>query len=127
MPIWLVFCVGLRWLGRRMRNQRPGFDLRLQARFKTGRSLEKMGRPTAALDRYLEVVYAFLQEPKPDAEATVWFTRAAFAAAALQEAAGQWKEAANIYRRVTAAGVPAAVEARLRMERIRREHWAAFQ
>ena len=103
------------------------FDLRSQASFKVGRCLEKMGRANAALERYMEVVYAFLQEEQPPEEAAVWFTRAAFAAAALQEAAGQWKEAANIYRRVTAAGVPSAVEARLRMERIRREHWAAFQ
>jgi len=102
------------------------FDLRLQARFKTGRSLEKMGRPTAALDRYLEVVYAFLQEPKPDAEATVWFTRAAFSAAGLQEKAGRWNEAYNIYRRVSDSGVAAASEARARMTRIRQDHWNLF-
>ena len=62
---------------------------------------------TAALDRYLEVVYAFLQETKPDAEATVWFTRAAFSAAGLQEEAGRWNEAYNIYRRVSDSGVAA--------------------
>lgn len=101
-------------------------DLRLQARFKIGRCLEKMGRPTAALDRYLEVVYAFLEEPKPTPEATVWFTRAAFSAAGLQEKAGQWKEAFQIYRRVTNADVPAADEARARMARIRQDHWNLF-
>ena len=101
-------------------------DLRLQAGYKVGRCLEKMGRGTAALDRYMEVVYAFLQEEQPPAEAAVWFTRAAFGAAALQEAAGQWKEAAGVYRRVADSGVTAATEARLRMERLRREHWVAF-
>ena len=85
-----------------------------------------MGRPTAALDRYLEVVYAFLQEPKPDAEATVWFTRAAFSAAGLQEKAGRWNEAYNIYRRVSDSGVAAASEARARMTRIRQDHWNLF-
>ena len=101
-------------------------DLRLQAGYKVGRCLEKMGRATAALDRYMEVVYSFLQESRPLAEANVWFTRAAFGAAALQESAGHWKEAAGIYRRVADSGAPAAAEARVRMERIRQEHWVLF-
>mgnify|MGYP001765159503 CR=1 FL=1 len=101
-------------------------DLRLQAGYKVGRCLEKMGRAAAALDRYMEVVYSFLQETRPPAEANVWFTRAAFAAAALQENAGNWKEAAGIYRRVADSGTPSAAEARGRMERIRQEHWAVF-
>ncbi len=101
-------------------------DLRLQAGYKIGRCLEKMGRVPAALDRYMEVAYAFLQEAGPPPEATVWFTRAAFGAAALQERAGNWREAAGIYRRVADSGVPAAVEARDRMDRIRRDHWLLF-
>ncbi len=101
-------------------------DLHLQAGYKVGRCLEKMGRSTAALDRYMEVVYSFLQEEQPPAEAMVWFTRAAFGAAALQEGAGRWKEAVGIYRRVADSGVPAAAEARGRMERIRQEHWTLF-
>lgn len=101
-------------------------DLRLQAGYKIGGCLEKMGRATAALDRYMEVVYSYLQEEEPSAEATVWFTRAAFSAAALQERAGQWKKAAGIYRRVVESGVPAATEARDRMERIQRDHWVLF-
>ncbi len=101
-------------------------DLRLQAGYKVGRCLEKMGRATAALDRYMEVVYSFLQEAQPPAEANVWFTRAAFGAAALQENSGNWKEAAGIYRRVADSGAPAAAEARGRMERIRQEHWVLF-
>ncbi|HAL91911.1 MAG TPA: hypothetical protein DCM68_02665, partial [Verrucomicrobia bacterium] len=101
-------------------------DLRLQAGYKVGRCLEKMNRVPAALDRYMEVVYSFLQEEQPPAEAAVWFTRAAFGTAALQENAGRWKEAAGIYRRVADAGVPAAAEARGRTERIRQEHWVLF-
>jgi tol-pal system protein YbgF len=101
-------------------------DLRLQAGYKIGGCLEKMGRAAAALDRYMEVVYTYLQETRPPPEATVWFTRAAFAAAALQERAGRWREAVGIYRRVADAGVPAATEARDRMERIRRDHWVLF-
>ena len=101
-------------------------DLRLQAGFKIGRCLEKMGRAAAALDRYMEVVYSFLQESQPSAEANVWFTRAAFAAAALQENAGKWREAVGIYNRVAGSGTPAAAEARARLERIRQEHWTLF-
>ncbi len=100
-------------------------DLRLQAGYKVGRCLEKMGRAAAALDRYMDVVYAFLQEEAPPAEANVWFTRAAFGAAALQENAGRWPEAARIYGRVADSGVPAAAEARARMDRIRQEHWTS--
>ena len=101
-------------------------DLRLQAGFKVGRSLEKMKRSAAALDRYMDVVYSYLQEDRPPAEAAVWFTRAAYAAAAIQENAGRWKEAAGIYRRVAESAVPAAAEARGRMERIAKEHWVLF-
>jgi tol-pal system protein YbgF len=101
-------------------------DLRLQAGYKIGRCLEKMGRAAAALDRYMEGVYSYLQETRPPAEATVWFTRAAFGAAALQERTGNWKEAFGIYRRVADSGIPAAAEARDRMERIRKEHWNLF-
>ena len=85
-----------------------------------------MGRAAAALDRYMEVVYAFLQESQPPAEANVWFTRAAFAAAALQENAGKWREAVGIYNRVAGSGTSAAAEARARLERIRQEHWTLF-
>jgi len=105
---------------------RAPVDLRLQAGYKIGRCLEKMGRTAAALDRYMEVVYSFLQENKPPAEASVWFTRAAFGAAALQENAGRWKEVVNIYQRVADSGVAAAPEARDRLERVRKEHWVLF-
>jgi len=101
-------------------------DLRLQAGYKIGRCLEKMGRAAASLDRYMDVVYSFLQETGAPDEATVWFTRAAFAAAALQEHAGQWKKAVGIYGRVANSGVAAAPEARNRMDRIREDHWVLF-
>ena len=100
----------------------PG-DLALQARYKIGRCLEKLGNRTEALEQYLETAYSYLQEARPAAESAVWFTRAAFAAAALQERAGQWDAAVKTYRRVAGAGVPAAAEAESRIERIRQEHW----
>jgi TolA-binding protein len=105
---------------------RTPMDLRLQAGFKIGRCLEKMGRAAAALDHYMEVAYSYLQETRPPAAATVWFTRSAFAAAALQERAGKWREAVGIYGRVADSGVPAAAEAADRMRRIRNDHWILF-
>ena len=99
----------------------PG--LALQARYKIGRCLEKSGSATAALEQYLETAYLYLQESRPDPESAVWFTRAAFAAAALQERAEQWEAAVRTYRRVADAGVPAAAEALARIERLRARHW----
>lgn len=99
------------------------FDLSLQARYKIGRCMEKIGTAGTALERYLETMYLYLQEARPAPEATVWFTRAAFSAAALQERAADWTAALNTYRRVVEAGVPASAEAKARMGRIRNEHW----
>ena len=97
--------------------------LALQARYKIGRCMEKLGNRTEAVAQYLETVYLYLQESRPDAESAVWFTRAAFAAAALQERAGEWDAAAKTYRRVAEAGVPAGAEAANRLARLRAEHW----
>jgi tetratricopeptide (TPR) repeat protein len=99
-----------------------GDDLRLQAEFKLGRTQEKLGaeRRSEAFDHYLAVVYRWeaLREQgrRPDA---IWFTRAAFAAAALKEEDGRPREAAKIYERVSRAGVPAGEDARQRMEKLK--------
>ncbi len=97
--------------------------LALQARYKIGRCMEKLGNRTEAVAQYLETAYLYLQDPRPDAESAVWFTRAAFAAAALQERAGDWEAAAKTYRRVADAGVPASGEAANRLARLQSEHW----
>lgn len=101
-------------------------DMRLQAEYKMGRCLEKLNRLDAALEQYIDVVYAFLQEPQRTADGTVWFTRSAFAAAVLQERFENWKEAVAVYQRVIDAQVPSADEARVRVARIQREHWTLF-
>jgi TolA-binding protein len=98
-------------------------DLALQARYKIGRCLEKTGAAADALEQYLETAYLYLQDARSDPESDVWFTRAAFAAAALQERAEQWEAAVKTYRRVAESGVPAAAEALARIERIREKHW----
>ena len=98
-------------------------DLALQARYKIGRCLEKTGAAADALEQYLETAYLYLQDARSDPESDVWFTRAAFAAAALQERAEQWEAAVRTYRRVADAGVPASAEALSRIDRIRAKHW----
>lgn len=98
-------------------------DLRLQADYKIGRCLEKTGHHPDAVSQYMTTAYDYLQQDSPPPESAIWFTRSAFAAAALQEAAGNWREAIGIYQRVAGAGVPAAPEAIDRIRRIRDDHW----
>ena len=106
---------------------RASKDLKWQAEYKIGRCKEKMGQPAEALEHYVSVVYSYLDDAKTgDAGNPVWFTRAAFNAAAIKEAEEKWREAANLYKRVIEANVPAAAEAKQRVEKIRAEHWELF-
>ena len=57
-------------------------DLKIEAMYKVAKALERQGRAEAALDHYLEAVYAFLRMEDATAEAAAWFTRAAYSAAA---------------------------------------------
>ncbi|MBQ9343692.1 MAG: tetratricopeptide repeat protein [Kiritimatiellae bacterium] len=98
-------------------------DFRLQADYKIGRCLEKTGHHSDAIAQYMSTAYDYLQQTAPAPESAVWFTRSAFAAAALQEAAGNWREALGIYRRVADAHVAAEPEALDRIRRIRDDHW----
>ncbi len=103
-------------------------DLVLQAEYKIGRCLEKMGRADEALDQYYaRVMTRFLRDQEKgrwhNENAKLWFARAAFNAADLMEAREDWRGAGRILARVVQAGVPAAKEAEERLERLRREHW----
>lgn len=96
--------------------------LRLQAEFKLGRCLEQMNDPVGALEHYLRVVYEYVNNVRVrGAEEAVWFTRAAFAAAAMKEANAEPEAAIRILQRVVEAGVLAAPDAQTRIERIRAE------
>ena len=96
--------------------------LRSQAGFKLGRCYEKMGRGPEALEQFMTVVYDWLaqREDGHDLDPT-WFTRAALAAAALKEGEGRPADAIRIYQRVVDAGVPAAPEARQRIEQLQKQ------
>jgi tetratricopeptide (TPR) repeat protein len=112
-------------------NARADVELVLQAEYKIGRCHEKLGRPMEAFEHYyLRVLLPFLQRQEAgewigDA-AKVWFTRAAFAAAAIMEQQEDWRRAVSILKRVVDAEVPAADEARERIRRIRSERWWLF-
>ncbi len=102
-------------------------DAKLQAMYKIGRCDEKMDKITDALSKYMEVIYAYLNGEFDKSQSnTLWFTRAAFSAGAIKEEAEDWREAVNIYNRIIEANVPAADEARKRVESIQQKHFYLF-
>jgi len=108
-------------------NPTADIDLKWQAEFKIGRCLEKQDKTAEALERYLAVVYSFLAERQKGRHGDpLWFTRAAFNVAEIQEKTGDWRKAVQLYQRVVDAGVPASQEALQRLQRIKLEHWMLF-
>jgi tetratricopeptide (TPR) repeat protein len=109
----------------------PGvtFDLELQAEYKIGRCLDKMGRKTEAFEQYYtRVVVRYLEQAEiPPHEvsvaAAVWYTKAVFAVADILEADRNWRRAVKVLERVVESRVPAARDAQERIDRIRAEHW----
>ncbi len=102
--------------------------LKLQAEYKVGRCLEKTNAPDRAFNRYMTVVYTFINESADRSPySTLWFTRAAFGAAALKERERSWLEAVLIYQRVLDVGVPAGDEAAKRIEKIKQDNWLLFE
>ena len=73
----------------------------MQAKYKMGRCHEKLGKLDAAIEYYMDVVYAYLSERDKGQTppGALWFTRAAFGAATIKESERQWKQAVNIYRK----------------------------
>lgn len=108
-------------------NPKAGAALAMQADYKAGRCLERMGRAGEAFERYMAVVYSHAAERQAGRTgAPVWFVRAAFGAAAIEERAERWREAANVYQRVVDDGGTAASDAAGRIRKIRAEHWMLF-
>ena len=101
-------------------------ELKMQAEYKMGRCQEKLGNRDAAFERYMSVVYSyFLEREKGAPVRWLWFTRAAFNAASIKENENAWNEAIGIYDRVIDAGVPAALDARKRRDKLLKEHEGA--
>jgi hypothetical protein len=74
----------------------------------------------------MNVVYLYYKIADHRPEDSVWFTRAAFKAAALKEAKKNWRKAAAIYQRIVDADVPSSTEALARINRLHTEHWLFF-
>ncbi len=101
--------------------------LKLQAAYKIGRTLDRMGRSQEALANFLRVVFRFRDERArlgPDAE--LWFVRAATDAAQAYEKQANWRKAIEIYRHLVDAKVPQAREAEKRINGLRVEHLILF-
>lgn len=99
---------------------------RMQAEYKIGRCLEKTGQADAAFESYMNVVYNFFNHPESRAKNAVWFTRAAFNAAAMMEEEKAWRKAVAIYQRVVDANVVAGRDAAERIRKIRLDQWMFF-
>jgi len=98
-------------------------DLKLQADYRIGRCLEKLGRENEAFEQYyLKVVLRYLQDREDGVwhseSSQVWFTRAAFDSADLMAAQKKRRTEIGILERVIDAGVPAKEEARARIEKL---------
>lgn len=98
-------------------------SLRLSVSFKIARTLEKLKRYDEATDEYYsQVVVAYrdgrLGGERYDDDARAAFSRAAFRLAEDFESRGRDAQAVGVLRLVVESDVPAAEEARKRMERI---------
>jgi len=108
-----------------------GLDLVMQAEYKIGKCLEKLGRLAEAFEQYyLKVVVRYFEDRENGIwhteSAKVWFYRAARDAADIMEAKKDWRRVVAILERVVQAGVPASDEARERVKKIRAEKWWLF-
>jgi tetratricopeptide (TPR) repeat protein len=92
-----------------------------QALFKKGICLEKKADPNAALATFYQVLEA---PPRADRSPELfWFYKAGFNAARLLENDSRWDSAAKVYEKLVAAGGSRSEEARVRLNRLRLEHF----
>jgi TolA-binding protein len=103
---------------------RASSEMAQQSQYKIGRCYEKLEDAEQALSYYLQAVYGYMDSSHTGkVVSSVWFSRAAFAAADLLESTGRLKEAAKLYKRVVTAQVPAAEDAQNRLQKLRLENW----
>ena len=96
-------------------------DRRIETSFKIGRALEKLRRTKEAMDQYYRnVVLAYSEETSKGmllgAPARTFFSRAAFSVADYHAAAGDVRAVRKMLERIVASDVPAAKEARRRLD-----------
>lgn len=103
-------------------------NLRLQAEYKTGRSLEKLGRLDDAFDKYyIDVIVPYEKIPANDlrhgdAATEIWYIRAIFGAVRVLEAHESWSTAATLLEKLSALDdFPGKDDAMRKLARIRDE------
>ena len=109
-----------------LRDEKLTPSQRLAVSFKIGRSLEKLRRIEEAVDYYyVHVVLAYCDGVRAktwfDGDARAFFTRAAFILADCYEARGEGRQAVRVLDYLVKTGVPAAREARRRIEQIEKK------
>lgn len=106
-------------------------DLVLEAEFKIGRCLDKMGRTDEALDQYyVRVIARFFRDRDKglwqSESVRLWFSRASREAAAILESRQDWRGLVKVLQRIVDAGVEGSQDARERIAKIRSERWWLF-
>ncbi len=96
---------------------------RENARYRLGKVREKLTQNDQAVAEYLAVLYEYEDDLKAGRPRD-WtgFVRAGFDAARLLTLQERWEEAARIYQRVAAAGLPESPEAALKAKELRAAH-----
>ncbi|MEO7318765.1 MAG: tetratricopeptide repeat protein [Chthoniobacteraceae bacterium] len=92
---------------------------RNQALYKKASALKLLGRSQDALMAYYDVLGRSTAQDRE----YLWYYKAGFEAAGIFEAAKDWKSAIGIYEKMAAIEGPRADEARMRVKRLRLEHF----
>jgi len=98
-------------------------DIKDMARYRLAKTFEKMGNIDAAITEYLNVVYGYRMDLRTKRiRDWYYFARSGYDAARLLVAQKRFREAARLYERIAAAGIPTAPDALARAREIRRAH-----
>lgn len=102
-------------------------ELRIQAMFKIGRTLNALDRSEDARSQFLKMLHLYMQHRgRLGAEAGAWFVRGVAETAQSFERKGEYREAIKVYRLLVESDLPQAGEGARRIEDLRREHLILF-
>jgi TolA-binding protein len=102
-------------------------ELRLQAMYKVGRTLNALGRKEEARRQLEKMIQMYMEnKTRVGSDAATWFLRAVADVAQSYEQAGEYRDAINIYEKLRNSGLPQASEGARRVEDLRREHRILF-
>lgn len=106
-------------------------DLPMEAEYKVGRCLEKMGKTGSAIEQYYaRIIVRFLEDRAKgvwhNEFSKMWVSRACRDLVSILEARSEWRKAVNVLERVIGTGIPAEKWAAEESKRIRSERWWLF-